>query len=74
MIVGAVSSRIVDTITDTGSLFLAALDVAWISVGSGFLSQNDSDVNKDVKNTVNTDNCSGSMMGVESWVGSRKNR
>lgn len=63
MIAGAVSSRIFDTVA--GSLFLDALSVAWISVGSGFLVQNDSDVNKSVKNMVNTDDCGGSMMGVE---------
>lgn len=63
MIAGAVSSRIFDTVA--GSLFLVALGVAWIPVGSGFLVQNDSDINKRVKNMVNTDDCSGSMMGVE---------
>lgn len=63
MIAGAVSSRTFDTVA--GSLFLDALGVAWISVGSGFLVQNDSNVNKGVKNMVNTDDCGGSMMGVE---------
>lgn len=63
MVAGAVSSRIFDTVAR--SLFLVALGVAWISVGSGFLVQNDSDVNKRVKNMVNTDDCSGSMMGVK---------
>lgn len=63
MIAGAVSSKIFDTIAR--SLFLDALGVAWISVGSGFLVQNDPDINKGVKNMVNTDDCSGSMMGVE---------
>lgn len=63
MVAGAVSSRIFDTVAR--SLFLVALGVAWISIGSGFLVQNDSDVNKRVKNMVNTDDCSGSMMGVK---------
>lgn len=63
MIAGAVSSGIFDTVT--GSLFPDALGVAWVSVGSGFLVQNDSDVNKGVKNMINTDDCSGSMMSVE---------
>lgn len=63
MVAGAVNSRIFNTVAR--SLFLVALGVAWISVGSGFLVQNDSDVNKRVKNMVNTDDCSGSMMGVK---------
>lgn len=63
MIAGAISSSIFDTVA--GGLFLDALGVTWISVGRGFLIQNDSDINKGVKNVVNTDDCGGSVMGVE---------
>lgn len=63
MVAGAINSRIFNTVAR--SLSLVALGVAWISVGSGFLVQNDSDVNKGVKNMVNTDDCSGSMVGVK---------
>lgn len=63
MIAGAISSRVFATVA--GGLFLDALGVAWISVGRGFLVQNDSDVDKGVKNMVNTDDCGGSVMGVK---------